>query len=175
MTEVSSTIDALLQENREFPPPPDFAREAVANDPDIYDRAAKDPEGFWAGMAKELHWFKPWGKVLQWDPPCAQWFVGGKLNVSYNCLDRHLDGPRRNKAALIWEGEPGDWKVYTYWDLHREVCRFANALKSLGVEKGDRITIYLPMIPELPIAMRSLCPHRCAPQRHIRRLQRRVY
>ena len=153
MTEVSSTIDALLQENREFPPPPDFAREAVANDPDIYDRAAKDPEGFWAGMAKELHWFKPWGKVLQWDPPFAQWFVGGKLNVSYNCLDRHLDGPRRNKAALIWEGEPGDWKVYTYWDLHREVCRFANALKSLGVEKGDRITIYLPMIPELPIAM----------------------
>ena len=153
MSEVSSTIDALLQENREFPPPPDFAREAVANDPDIYDRAAKDPEGFWAGMAKELHWFKPWGKVLQWDPPFAQWFVGGKLNVSYNCLDRHLDGPRRNKAALIWEGEPGDWKVYTYWDLHREVCRFANALKSLGVEKGDRITIYLPMIPELPIAM----------------------
>ena len=153
MTEVSSTIDALLQENREFPPPPDFAREAVANDPGIYDRAAKDPEGFWAGMAKELHWFKPWGKVLQWDPPFAQWFVGGKLNVSYNCLDRHLDGPRRNKAALIWEGEPGDWKVYTYWDLHREVCRFANALKSLGVEKGDRITIYLPMIPELPIAM----------------------
>ncbi|MCZ6788873.1 MAG: acetate--CoA ligase [Chloroflexi bacterium] len=153
MAEVSSTIDALLHENREFPPPPDFAREAVANDPGIYDRAAKDPEAFWAGMAKELHWFKPWDKVLQWDPPFAQWFVGGKLNVSYNCLDRHLDGPRRNKAALIWEGEPGDWKVYTYWDLHREVCRFANALKSLGVEKGDRITIYLPMIPELPIAM----------------------
>ena len=153
MTEVSSTIDALFHENREFPPPPDFAREAVANDPGIYDRAAKDPEAFWAGMAKELHWFKPWDKVLQWDPPFAQWFVGGKLNVSYNCLDRHLDGPRRNKAALIWEGEPGDWKVYTYWDLHREVCRFANALKSLGVEKGDRITIYLPMIPELPIAM----------------------
>ena len=153
MTEVSSTIDALLHENREFPPPPDFAREAVANDPGIYDRAAKDPEAFWAGMAKELHWFKPWDKVLQWDPPFAQWFVGGELNVSYNCLDRHLDGPRRNKAALIWEGEPGDWKVYTYWDLHREVCRFANALKSLGVEKGDRITIYLPMIPELPIAM----------------------
>ncbi|MCZ6614979.1 MAG: acetate--CoA ligase, partial [Chloroflexi bacterium] len=153
MAEVSPTIDALLHENREFPPPPDFAREAVANDPGIYDRAAKDPEAFWAGMAKELHWFKPWDKVLQWDPPFAQWFVGGKLNVSYNCLDRHLDGPRRNKAALIWEGEPGDWKVYTYWDLHREVCRFANALKSLGVEKGDRITIYLPMIPELPIAM----------------------
>ena len=153
MTEVSSTIDALLEENREFPPPPDFAREAVANDPGIYDRAAKDPEAFWAGMAKELHWFRSWDKVLQWDPPSAQWFVGGKLNVSYNCLDRHLDGPRRNKAALIWEGEPGDWKVYTYWDLHREVCRFANALKSLGVEKGDRITIYLPMIPELPIAM----------------------
>ena len=153
MPEVSCTIEALLREDRKFPPPPDFAKEAIANDPGIYDRAAKDPEGFWAGMAKELHWFKPWDKVLQWDPPFAQWFVGGKLNVSYNCLDRHLDGPRRNKAALIWEGEPGDWKVYTYWDLHREVCRFANALKSLGVAKGDRITIYLPMIPELPIAM----------------------
>jgi acetyl-CoA synthetase len=153
MTEVSPTIEVLLRESREFPPPTDFAKKAIANDPGIYDRAAKDPEGFWAGMAEELHWFKPWDKVLQWDPPFAQWFVGGKLNVSYNCLDRHLDGPRRNKAALIWEGEPGDWKVYTYWDLHREVCRFANALKSLGVEKGDRITIYLPMIPELPIAM----------------------
>ena len=85
--------------------------------------------------------------------PSAQWFTGGKINVSYNCLDRHLDGPRRNKAALVWEGEPGDWKVYTYGDLHREVCRFANGLKSLGVKKGDRITIYMPMIPELPIAM----------------------
>ena len=153
MPEESSTIEVLLREDRRFPPPPDFAKEAIANDPGIYDRAAEDPEGFWEGMAKELHWFKPWDKVLQWDPPFAQWFVGGKLNVSYNCLDRHLDGPRRNKAALIWEGEPGDWKVYTYWDLHREVCRFANALKSLGVAKGDRITIYLPMIPELPIAM----------------------
>jgi acetyl-CoA synthetase len=153
MSETPSTIDALLQENREFPPPVDFAKKAVANDPGIYDRAAKDPEAFWESMANELDWFKHWEKVLQWDPPSAQWFLGGKLNVSYNCLDRHLNGPRRNKAALIWEGEPGDWKVYTYWDLHREVCRFANALKDQGVKKGDRISIYLPMIPELPIAM----------------------
>ncbi len=153
MTEQSSTIEALLQEDRLFPPPEEFAQQAVANDAGIYERAAQDPEGFWAEQAKELHWFKPWDRVLQWDPPFAQWFVGGKLNVSYNCLDRHLSTPRRNKAALIWEGEPGDWRVYTYWDLHREVCRFANALKSLGVKKGDRVTLYLPMIPELPIAM----------------------
>ena len=92
-------------------------------------------------------------KVLEWNPPYAQWFVGGKLNASYNCIDRHLTSARRNKAAIIWEGEPGDWQVYTYWDLYREVCRFANGLKSLGVEKGDRVTIYLPMVPELPIAM----------------------
>ena len=90
---------------------------------------------------------------MEWDPPFAKWFVGGKINMSYNCLDRHLGTARRNKAALVWEGEPGDWKVYTYWDLYREVCRFANALKSLGVRKGDRVTIYLPMVPELPIAM----------------------
>ena len=153
MTEQSSTIEALLQEDRLFPPPEEFAQQAVANDAGIYERAAQDPEGFWAEQAKELHWFKPWDRVLQWDPPFAQWFVGGKLNVSYNCLDRHLSTPRRNKAALIWEGEPGDWRVYTYWDLHREVCRFANALKSLGVKKGDRVTLYLPMIPELLIAM----------------------
>ena len=149
MSETPSTIDALLQEDREFPPPVDFSKNAVANDPGIYDRASKDPEAFWESMANELYWFKRWEKVLQWDPPSAQWFSGGKLNVSYNCLDRHLNGPRRNKAALIWEGEPGDWKVYTYWDLHREVCRFANALKDQGVKKGDRISIYLPMIPVL--------------------------
>ena len=149
----SPAIEALLQETRLFPPPTDFAQQANANDPGIYERAAKDPEGFWAEMAQELHWFKTWDRVLQWNPPHAQWFVGGKLNVSYNCLDRHLGTQRRNKAALVWEGEPGDWQVYTYWDLHREVCRFANALKSLGVKKGDRVTLYLPMVPELPIAM----------------------
>ncbi len=153
MVENLGNIDALLQEDRRFPPPEEFAKRANIRDPGIYEEAEKDFEGFWARFAEELHWFKKWDKVLEWDPPFAKWFLGGKINMSYNCLDRHLTTARRNKAALIWEGEPGDWKVYTYWDLHREVCRFANALKSLGVKKGDRITIYLPMIPELPIAM----------------------
>jgi acetyl-CoA synthetase len=153
MSDQSPTIDALLHESRTFPPPEDFARQANLSDPAIYERAANDPEGFWEEQAKELHWFKPWDTVLKWDPPYAEWFVGGKLNVSYNCLDRHLSTARKNKAALIWEGEPGDRQVYTYWDLHREVCRFANALRGLGVRKGDRVTIYLPMVPELPISM----------------------
>ena len=153
MVENIGNIEVLLQENRRFPPPEDFVKQANISDPGIYEEAEKDFEGFWARFAEELHWFKKWDKVLDWGPPFVKWFVGGQLNVSYNCLDRHLSTPRRNKAALVWEGEPGDWKVYTYWDLHREVCKFANALKSLGVKKGDRITIYLPMIPELAIAM----------------------
>ncbi len=149
----TGTIDALLQEDRTFPPPTEFVKQANVNDPKIYETATENPEAFWAKFAEELDWFKKWDKVLEWDPPFAKWFVGGKLNVSYNCLDRHLTSSRRNKAAIIWEGEPGDSKVYTYWDLYREVCRFANGLKSQGVEKGDRVTIYLPMTPELPIAM----------------------
>ena len=153
MVENSGSIDALLQEERTFPPPGDFVGKANMADPDIYEKARQDPEAFWAGLAEGLDWFQKWDKVLEWDPPFAKWFVGGKLNVSYNCIDRHLANGRRNKAAIIWEGEPGDWKVYTYWDLYREVCRFANGLKSLGVTKGDRVTIYLPMTPELPIAM----------------------
>ena len=153
MVENSGSIDALLQEERTFPPPGDFVGKATMADPDIYEKARQDPEAFWAGLAEELDWFQKWDRVLEWDPPFAKWFVGGKLNVSYNCIDRHLTAGRRNKAAIIWEGEPGDWKVYTYWDLYREVCRFANGLKSLGVTKGDRVTIYLPMTPELPIAM----------------------
>ena len=153
MVENSGNIDALLQEERTFPPPGDFVGKANMADPDIYEKARQDPEAFWAGLAEELDWFQKWERVLEWDPPFAKWFVGGKLNVSYNCIDRHLTAGRRNKAAIIWEGEPGDWKVYTYWDLYREVCRFANGLKSLGVRKGDRVTIYLPMTPELPIAM----------------------
>src|SRR5437879_4336484 len=104
-------------------------------------------------MAKNLAWMAPWSKVLEWDPPFAKWFVGGKLNMSSNCLDRHLKGPRRNKAAIVWEGEPGERRVLTYHDLWREVNRFANALKGLGVERGDRVTIYMPMIPELPVAL----------------------
>ena len=153
MADNTPSIEALLSEERRFPPSAEFTAQANVNDPAIYEKADSDYEGFWEDWANELHWFKKWDKVLEWDPPFAQWFTGGEINVSYNCLDRHLDGPRRNKAALVWEGEPGDWKVYTYGDLHREVCRFANGLKSLGVKKGDRITIYMPMIPELPIAM----------------------
>ncbi len=153
MVENIGNIEALLQEERRFPPPEEFVKQANISDQGVYEEAHKDFEGFWARYAEELHWFKKWDKVLDWDPPFAKWFEGGKINVSYNCLDRHLTSARRNKAALVWEGEPGDWKVYTYWDLYREVCRFANALKSLGVRKGDRVTIYLPMIPELTIAM----------------------
>ncbi len=154
MVQNTGGIDALLQEERSFPPPADFAAKANMADPDIYAKAAADPEGFWAGLAEELDWFQKWDTVLDWSgAPFAKWFIGGKLNVSYNCIDRHVQNGRRNKAAIVWEGEPGDWKVYTYGDLLREVCQFANGLKSLGIKKGDRVTIYLPMTPELPIAM----------------------
>ncbi len=154
MVQNTGGIDALLQEERSFPPPADFAAKANMADPDIYAKAAADPEGFWAGLAEELDWFQKWDTVLDWSgAPFSKWFIGGKLNVSYNCIDRHVKNGRRNKAAIVWEGEPGDWKVYTYGDLLREVCQFANGLKSLGIKKGDRVTIYLPMTPELPIAM----------------------
>jgi len=149
----TQTIAALLEEERTFPPPQEFKKNANINDPRIYEIAARDPEAFWAKAAEELDWFKKWEKVLEWDPPWAKWFVGGKLNASYNCIDRHLKTWRRNKAAIIFEGEPGDERVLTYQDLHREVCKFANVLKKLGIKKGDRVAIYLPMIPELPIAM----------------------
>jgi acetyl-CoA synthetase len=149
----AATLEALLQEKRTFPPPPGFRRKAAARDEGLYRRAARDPERFWARIASELRWEKPWKKVLSWKPPYARWFVGGRINASVNCLDRHLEGPRRNKAALIWEGEPGERRTYTYQDLHREVCQFANALKKLGVKRGDRVALYLPLIPELPIAM----------------------
>jgi acetyl-CoA synthetase len=146
-------FDDLLQEQREFAPSADFAGEAVVNDSSLYDRAAEDYEKFWEDHARELHWFKPWTQVLDWDPPHCQWFVGGKLNLAYNCLDRHLSTPRRNKAAIIWEGENGDQRTWTYLQLHREVCKFANALKYLGISKGDRVAIYLPMIPEAVVSM----------------------
>ena len=146
-------IDVLLQETRKFTPAAEFSRAANVPTRDVYDRAARDPEAFWAEMARELEWSKPFTKVLEWNPPWAKWFVDGKLNASVNCLDRHLHGPRRNKAALIWEGEPGDTRTYTYWDLHREVCKFGNVLRGLGVKRGDRVAIYLPMIPEAAIAM----------------------
>jgi len=149
---MSDQIDTLLSEDRRFPPPPEFAERAVAK-ADLYDRARANREAFWAEQAAQLEWIEPWKQVLEWQPPHAKWFLGGKLNVSANCLDRHLQGARRNQAALIWEGEPGDKRVLTYWELARLVNQAASALKSLGVKRGDRVAIYLPMIPEAAIAM----------------------
>jgi len=146
------TIEALLLEGRRFPPPEGFRQRANVTDARVYEDAEGDPEGFWARAAGDLHWFRRWDKVLEWDLPYAKWFVGGKTNLSYNCLDQHL-AARRTKRAIVWHGEPGDERVLTYEDLHREVGRFANVLKSLGVRRGDRVALYLPMIPELPIAM----------------------
>ncbi len=147
------TIDVLLEEGRTFEPSADFKANANIADPGIYEEARKNPELFWEGFAKELDWIKKWEKVLEWNPPHAQWFIGGKINASYNCVDRHVKNGLRNKAALIWEGEPGEKRTLTYWDLYREVNKFANALKKLGIKKGDRVAIYLPMIPELVISM----------------------
>ena len=157
MSTVTTNIESLQQEERVFPPPPAFAEQAhiksMAELQRLSAEADSDPEAFWARMAEELHWFKKWDRVLQWDPPHAQWFLGGELNISYNCLDRHLSSWRRNKAALIWEGEPGEQRTLTYQQLHAEVCKFANVLKRAGVEKGDRVALYMPLIPELAIAM----------------------
>ena len=154
MSRDGDALDILLSEDRRFPPPDAFRARAVVSDDAIYERAEEDFEAYWAAWAEELDWISPWDRVLEWTPPHAKWFVGGTLNVAANCLDRHVAGPKRNQAALIWEGEPTDERrVYTYWDLHREVCQLANALKGLGVTKGDRVAIYLPMIPEAAIAM----------------------
>ncbi len=153
MSKDSGTLDVLLTEDRRFPPSEDFRTRAVIGDPEIYKRADVDREAYWVEWAEKLDWFTSWDSVLEWKPPHAKWFVGGKLNVAYNCLDRHLNSSRADQAALIWEGEPGDVRTYTYEQLHDAVCRFANALKNLGVARGDRVTIYLPMIPEAAIAM----------------------
>ncbi|OGG03368.1 MAG: acetate--CoA ligase [Candidatus Glassbacteria bacterium RIFCSPLOWO2_12_FULL_58_11] len=149
----SQTIDVLLEEDRTFEPSAQFKSQANIADPGIYEKARKDPENFWASFAEELHWYRKWDKVLEWNPPYAKWFVGGKINACYNCVDRHVKNGLRNKAALIWQGEPGEKRTLTYWDLYREVNKFANALKGLGVVKGDRVAIYLPMIPELVISL----------------------
>ena len=146
-------INALLNETRVFPPSEAWQKDARITDQSVYARAAADPEAFWAGFASELQWMKPWTKVLDWNPPYAKWFVGGQLNASVNCLDRHLLSARRNKAAIIWEGEAGERRTLTYFDLHREVCQFANVLKSMEVKKGDRVALYMPLVPELAIAM----------------------
>ncbi|MEE9219303.1 MAG: acetate--CoA ligase [Acidobacteriota bacterium] len=152
-----SEITSILKEKRIFPPDAEFSRHARIKSLHEYRRyreeAERDPVAFWSRFANELHWFEPWKEGLIWKEPYAQWFVGGKTNLCYNCLDRHLGSWRKNKAAILWEGEPGDRRALTYQDLHREVCRFANVLKALGVKAGDRVGLYMPMVPELAIAM----------------------
>jgi len=154
----TTNIDSVLHEERVFPPPASFSEHAHIKSMEELERlrteASENPEAFWARLAEqELHWFKKWNSVLKWEPPHAEWFVGGKINISYNCLDRHLSTWRRNKAALIWEGEPGDIRTYTYQQLHTEVCKFANVLKHANIQRGDRVALYMPLIPELAIAM----------------------
>ncbi len=150
-------ITSLEREKRIFKPKKGFSKHAhiksFAQYKKLYNKSIKNPGKFWGKIAGELHWFKKWKKVLQWKSPHSKWFVGGKINMSYNCLDRHLETSRRNKAAIIWEGENGDSATLTYQQLHTQVCKFANVLKSLGVKKGDRICIYMPMIPEIVVAM----------------------
>ena len=158
MTTVPTThIDSVLQEQRMFPPPEDFRRAAHIKSEEDYERIYREsvehPEKFWARVADELHWFKKWDKVLEWKHPWAKWFLGGEINLSYNCIDRHVATARKNKAAIIWESEPGEVRILTYQQLHHEVQKFSNVLKSLGVKKGDRVAIYMGMTPELPIAM----------------------
>ena len=149
-------FDPHVLDEKAVPPPADFSKRAHVKSLEeyrkLYDHAQSNPEGFWAEQAKLLDWFEPYKQVLEWKPPHAKWFVGGKLNVSYNCVDRHL-AKSANKPAILWEAEDGSTVQLTYAELHERVCRFANALKSLGVKPGDCVTIYMPMIPELPIAM----------------------
>src|ERR1019366_8157521 len=157
MSSPSTNITSVLKETRSSPPSAEFAAQAhvksLAEHETLFKRAADDPEAFWAEQAESLSWFKKWTTVLEWNFPFAKWFVGGKINASYNCLDRHLTGARRNKVAFIWEGEPGDSRILTYQMLADEVGRCANALKHLGVKAGDRVAIYMPLIPEAAIAM----------------------
>jgi len=158
MTEkTASAIESILNESRVFPPPPEFAKNAWIKSFEEYERiyadAAADPVAFWESQAKDLDWFENWSKGLEWNEPFAKWFVGGKINASYNCLDRHLSTDRGGKIAFVWEGEPGEQRTLTYQELHSEVCRFTNALKKLGVNTGDRVALYMPLVPELAIAM----------------------
>ena len=153
MAALEQQLEELLDQPR-FPPPPDFAARAVISDPGLWEEADADYEAFWARRAEALHWDQPWDTVLDWsNPPFAKWFVGGKLNASYNALDRHVEAGRGERVAYHWLGEEGEQLDVTYADLHRDVQKLANALKSLGVEKGDVVGIYLPMIPEVVVAM----------------------
>jgi len=153
MAETSPAIENLFSEGRTFPPPDEFKAEALVTDRSLHEQAERDLEGFWAEQAERLHWMKPWERVLDWDLPFAKWFVGGQLNVSDNCLDRHVEAGGGDKVAYHWEGEPGDARTITYEELRDDVARFANALKSTGVQRGDRVNIYMGMVPELPVAM----------------------
>ncbi|MGB6387483.1 MAG: acetate--CoA ligase [Terriglobales bacterium] len=157
LTATQVNIDSILDEQRSFPPPAEFSQKAqiksLAEYEALYKESVEQPEKFWARAAEELHWFKKWDKVLEWNAPWAKWFVGGQVNLSYNCLDRHVQTARKNKAALIWESEPGEIRTYTYQQLWKEVQKFANVLKNLGIRKGDRVAIYMGMTPELPITM----------------------
>jgi len=156
-TEQGGSFVSILTENRVFPPPPEFSQKShissLAQYEALWTRAKDDPQGFWGEMAQSLRWSTPWNQVLDWKPPFAKWFVGGTINASDNCVDRHCEGPNKNKAAIIWEGEPGERRVLRYQDLQREVAQFANVLKGLGVKKGDVVAVYMPMIPELTIAL----------------------
>src|SRR5881628_491387 len=153
----SSSIESILKENRVFKPPKGFSAKAhiksMAHYERMYRESVRDPEKFWGKVAQDLHWFKKWTRVRQWKLPFVKWFIGGRTNISYNCLDCHLATTRKNKAALIWEGEPGEIRTLTYQQVHREVCKSANVLRSLGIQKGDRVILYMGMVPELPIAM----------------------
>src|SRR5688500_8819396 len=153
----NTAIESILNEHRVFNPPADFAANAHVKSFEEYERlyaeAAADPEAFWAKQAEDLSWFRKWDTVLEWNEPFAKWFVDGKINIAHNCLDRHLNTWRKNKAAFIWEGEPGEQRTLTYLQLHSEVCRFANVMKKLGVRTGDRVALYMPLVPELAIAM----------------------
>ena len=152
----SDALDSLLKENRVFEPRPEFSTQATIPSLEEYKRlyefSQKDPDRFWTEQAQQLEWVKKWDKLLEWDPPDAKWFTGGKLNVSYNCLDRHVK-IRGSKTAILWEGEPGDQRSLTYAELYQEVGRFSNVLKNLGLKKSDRVILYMPMVPELVIAM----------------------
>src|SRR3989344_866880 len=148
-----SNIEGKITAAKVIPPRKDFPKPAHISSKSIYAQAAKNPQKFWAEQAKNLVWFKPWKKVLEWKAPYSKWFVGGKLNAAYNCLDRFLGTPTQNKAAIIWEGEPGDSRTLTYKQPHSEGCKFSNGLKGLGVKKGDRVIVYMPMIPELAITV----------------------
>ena len=154
MTEEHDTIDALLDEQRVFPPSADFKQQALLVEASVYSDADADHQGFWARQAAELlDWNTEWHTICEWDLPFSKWFVGGTLNVSHNCLDRHVMAGRGDKVAIHWEGEPGDTRTVTYADLLDEVQRFSNVLKGLGVQRGDRVNISLPMIPEAAVAM----------------------